>query len=154
MKGDVEVHFISLRSLWRQFQDILPVLGYCVASEFLRDAARVAVGEAPESGEGYWRAIVVNGGNDARGLICMLEMGASQGGQSAVVGSPKSRTVQVHFIIAKKLWKALLAKLPDLGYSTASEFFRARVREAIEEVEFARLRKSLNLSKRGKNTIL
>jgi hypothetical protein len=131
LKGDFEVHFIILKSLWRQFKDILPDLGYSITSEFLRDAARVAVGGAPERREGYWRAIVVNGGNDAKGLICRLERGASQGGQNAAAGSPKSRTVQVHFNLPEKLWQLLLAKLPDLGYSTASEFFRARVREAI-----------------------
>ncbi len=150
MKGYFEAHFIILEILWRQFQGILPDLGYSIASDFLRDAARVAVGEAPECREDYWRATGVTGGNGTNGLICRLERRASQGEQNAA-GSLKSRTVQVHFNLPEKLWKHLLAKLPDLGYSTASEFFRARIREAIAEVELASLRKSFNLSKRKKS---
>jgi hypothetical protein len=130
LKGGVEAHFIILESLWRQFQDILPDLGYSIASDFLRDAARVAVGEAPESRGDYWRATGVNGGNGTKGLIYRREKGVSQGGQNAT-RSPKRRAVQVHFNLPEKLWQLLLAKLPNLGYSTASEFFRAKIREAI-----------------------
>lgn len=90
----------------------------------------MAVGEAPESSGDYWRATGVTSRDGTKDLIYRLEKDVSQGGQN-VTESTKRRTVQVHFNLPEKLWQLLLAKLPDLGYSTASEFFRARIREAI-----------------------
>ena len=40
---------------------------------------------------------------------------------------------QAHFYLTQKQWKELMAALESLGYSSASEFFREKVREIIRE---------------------
>jgi hypothetical protein len=47
--------------------------------------------------------------------------------------APKAKVVQVHFNIPEDQWRRFQAKLSDLGYSTASEFLRDKVREALRE---------------------
>jgi len=46
---------------------------------------------------------------------------------------PKARKIDAHFIILEDLWRQFQAKLPNLGYSTASEYLRQCVRDVVEE---------------------
>jgi len=45
----------------------------------------------------------------------------------------RSSKTQAHFELPEDQWKNFLAILPSLGYSSASEFLREKVREAIKE---------------------
>lgn len=44
----------------------------------------------------------------------------------------KPRKIQAHFVIPEDQWRLFQAILPNEGYSTASEFLRAKIRELIE----------------------
>jgi Arc/MetJ-type ribon-helix-helix transcriptional regulator len=45
----------------------------------------------------------------------------------------RSKKVQAHFELPEDQWENFLAILPSLGYSSASEFLREKVREALKE---------------------
>ncbi len=124
-----QVHFWILENLWRQFLEIFSGLGYSTKSEFFRDTVRRAVQEASEI-ESHQRAIRVAEKCDTQRLKFGLEKGLGQGEQNAAK-TLKGKVVEVHFDIPEELWRRFLAVLPALGYSSASEFFRAKIREAI-----------------------
>jgi len=55
--------------------------------------------------------------------------------KTAVSGAlgPKARVIQVHFNLPEDVWRRFQAKLPNLGYSTASEYLRDMIRVAVRE---------------------
>jgi len=125
-----QVHFWILENLWRQFLEIFSGLGYSTKSEFFRDTVRRALQEASKIEGHHQVGIRVAEKCDAQRLKFGSEKDLGQGEQNAAK-TLKGKVVEVHFNIPEELWRRFLAVLPALGYSSASEFFRAKIREAI-----------------------
>jgi metal-responsive CopG/Arc/MetJ family transcriptional regulator len=128
----IQVHFWVLKNLWRQFKDIFSDLGYSTKSEFFRDTIRWAIQEASEIENHHQKAIVVARKGDMQRLKFGSEKDLGQGGQ-IVTKALKGKVIEVHFNVPEELWRRFLAVLRVLGYSSASEFFRAKIREAISK---------------------
>jgi len=45
----------------------------------------------------------------------------------------KTKKIQAHFQITENQWREFQRKIQDLGYSTASEFLRDKIRQVLKE---------------------
>lgn len=125
-----QVHLFIVEGLWEKFKKRFSGLGYSTKSEFFRDSARRAIQEASES-YGHQRGTLRVGKKANTRLSKFGSMKKLEREWQNVTKTGKGKVVEVHFDIGEELWRSLLAVLPALGYYSVSEFFRAKIREAI-----------------------
>jgi len=119
---EVDIHFLVLRRFYQVFLSAIAILEYTAVAKFFREKITDAIEEAEaKSGMVFLK----------KKDITILKQ---TNRKHLKVRTPRKGClqVQIHIYVNNEVKKAFLHSIQALGYSSAAEFFREKMRVAID----------------------